>query len=138
MARTIIAPNTLASPRGFSPGILTSGSNLLFLAGQIATDIEGNIVGAGDVAKQYEQVMRNLQAVVEGAGGTMQDIVKLTIFVKDRDDYRAHMKELGKVHKSFFGSYYPAMSLFEISRFFEDDVLVEVEGIAVLGSGTTD
>jgi enamine deaminase RidA (YjgF/YER057c/UK114 family) len=130
----IVNPETLVRPTGFSHGIFTEGRQLLFLAGQTATDQQGNIVAPGDVVGQYRQVLSNLKAVVEEVGGDMTDIAKMTIFVKDRDDYKAHLKELGQVHKEFFGTYYPATSLFEISRFFEDGVLVEIEGIAVLGS----
>ncbi|HEX8231495.1 MAG TPA: Rid family hydrolase [Chloroflexia bacterium] len=132
--RTIVNPETLVRPTGFSHGIFMTGGRILFLAGQTATDQEGNIVAPGDVVGQYRQVLSNLKAVVEEVGGDMAGIVKMTIFVKDRDDYKAHLKELGQVHKEFFGAYYPATSLFEISRFFEDGVLVEIEGIAVVGS----
>jgi enamine deaminase RidA (YjgF/YER057c/UK114 family) len=131
---TIINPETLVRPTGFSHGILTTGGQRLFLAGQTATDQEGNIVAPGDVVGQYRQVLRNLKTVVEEAGGQMTGIVKMTIYVKDRDDYKVHLKELGQVHREFFGAYYPATSLFEISRFYEDEVLVEIEGIAVVGS----
>ena len=134
MEKTIINPPHLARPRGFSHGILTTGGRMLFLAGQTASDAEGQIVAPGDVVAQYEQVLHNLQAVVEAAGGAMQDIVKITIFVRDRDDYLAHLKPLGKVHRSFFGAYYPATALLEISRFFQDEALIEIEGIAVLGA----
>lgn len=133
MDKTIINPPSLARPTGFSHGILVTGGRLLFLAGQAASDAEGRIVVPGDLVAQYEQVLRNLKTVVEAAGGTMQDIMKITIFVRDRDDYRAHLKPLGKVHRSFFGSYYPATALFEISRFFQDEALIEIEGLAVLG-----
>ena len=105
---------------------------MLFLAGQTALDNEGHIVAPGDVVEQYRQVLGNLKAVVEEAGGEMTDIVKMTIFVRDRDDYKAHLKELGKVHKEFFGAYYPATALLEISRLFDDEALVEIEGIAVI------
>jgi enamine deaminase RidA (YjgF/YER057c/UK114 family) len=131
---SVINPDTLVRPTGFSYGILTAGRQLLFLAGQTATDREGNIVAPGDVVGQYRQVLSNLKVVVEEVGGKMTGIVKMTIYVKDRDDYKAHLKELGRVHKEFFGTYYPVTSLFEISRFFEDGVLVEIEGIAVVGS----
>lgn len=131
----IITPRTLVQPTGFSYGILTTGTRMLFLAGQVATDREGNIVAQGDIVGQYKQVLENLKAVVEEAGGKITDIVKMTIFVHDRDDYKAHLKELGKVHQAAFGAYYPATALLEISRFYEDDVLVEIEGIAVLESG---
>lgn len=130
--KQIINPDTLARPVGFSHGIAASG-RMLFLAGQTAMDAQGKIVAQGDVVGQYRQVLHNLREVARAAGGEMSDIVKLTIFVQSRDDYKAHLKELGQVHKEFFGSYYPAMALLEVSRFFDGGVLVEIEGIAVLG-----
>ena len=136
MGKTIINPLTLARPRGFSHGVLVSGGQLLFLAGQTGSDAEGNVVAPGDLVAQYEQVLRNLKAVVEAASGQMQDIVKITIFVCDRDDYLAHLKPLGQVHRSFFGDYYPATALFEISRFFQDEALIEIEGMAVISAST--
>ncbi len=132
MGKTIINPPILARPRGFSHGVLVSGGQLLFLAGQTSSDAEGNIMAPGDLVAQYEQVLRNLKAVVEAAGGKMQDIAKINIFVRDRDDYLAHLKQLGQVHRSFFGNYYPATALFEISRLFQDEAVIEIEGMAVL------
>lgn len=134
MEKTIINPPTLARPIGFSHGILVKGGRLLFLAGQTGSNVQGQIVASGDVVAQYEQALRNLQTVVEAAGGKMQDITKLNIFVRDRDDYLAHLKPLGVVHRSFFGTYYPAMALFEVSRFFQNETLIEVEGLAVIGT----
>jgi enamine deaminase RidA (YjgF/YER057c/UK114 family) len=131
VGKSVITPASLVKPVGFSHGISAAG-RFVFLAGQIAVDSEGKLVAPGDVVEQYRQVLRNLQAVVDEAGGQMSDIVKLTMYVKDRDDYRAHLKELGRVHKDFFGSYYPATALVEISRFFEEGALIEIEGIAVL------
>src|SRR5947209_2037760 len=131
MGKNIINPPTLARPSGFNHGILTTGGRLLFLAGQTGSDAEGRITAPGNLVAQYEQIMRNLQVVVASAGGAMQDITKLNIFVRDRDDYLAHLKPLGQVHRAFFGAYYPAMALFEISRLFQDDALVEIEGLAV-------
>ena len=69
MSKIIINPPTLAPPRGFNHGILTSGGRLLFLAGQDAGDASGRIVAPGDLLGQFEQVLRNLRAVVEEAGG---------------------------------------------------------------------
>jgi enamine deaminase RidA (YjgF/YER057c/UK114 family) len=134
MNRTILNPPSLARPSGFSHGILTTGGQMLFLAGQTASAADGQIVALGDIVGQYEQVLQNLQTVVEAAGGTMQDLVKMTIFVDDRDEYRARLKELGKVHRAYFGNHYPATALLEISRFFQDGALIEIEGIAVLNS----
>jgi enamine deaminase RidA (YjgF/YER057c/UK114 family) len=132
MNKIIINPPGLAPPRGFNHGILTSGGRLLFLAGQDAGDASGRIVAPGDLLAQFEQVLRNLRAVVEAAGGTMQDIVKLNVFVADRDAYRAQLKPLGRIFGDYFGDYYPAMALFEVSKFYQDDALVELEGFAVI------
>jgi|SRR5690348_11626893 enamine deaminase RidA (YjgF/YER057c/UK114 family) len=132
MEKEIINPPSLARPVGFSHGIVMTGGRLLFLAGQTGSDAAGRIIAPGDIVAQYEQIMRNLQVVVEAAGGRMQDITKLNIFVRDRDSYLAHLKQLGQVHRSFFGAYYPAMALFEISRFYQDDALIEIEGMAVI------
>ena len=128
----IINPSSLARPVGFSHGILTTGGRLLFLAGQTSIDAAGEIVAPGDIVGQYKQVLLNLKAVVEEAGGEMTNIVKMTIFVGDRDNYIENLRSLGQVHKEIFGNYYPATALLEISRFFQEGVMIEIGGIAVL------
>lgn len=130
--KKLINPHSLPAPRGFNHGVLVSGGQMLFLAGQDASNADGRVVAPGDLVAQYEQVLKNLQAVVTEAGGALDDIVKLTIFVKNRTDYLSKLKPLGTVHRSYFGNYYPAMALFEVSAFFQDDALIEIEGIAVL------
>lgn len=130
--RTIIAAPSLSPPRGFSHGILVKGGQLLFIAGQDASDVQGNIVSPGDLLEQFEQVLRNLNAVVQAAGGTLKDVVKLNVFVRDRRGYVANLKPIGEVFRRHFGGHYPAMALFEVSGFFRDDALIEMEGIAVL------
>ena len=132
MTKETINPSSLPKPRGFNHGFLCPGGKTLFLAGQDAGDENGNIVCLGDIVGQYEQVLKNLQAVVVEAGGTMQDIVKMNIFVSDRDDYVAHLKELGAVHKKYFGRYYPATALLEVVGFYQKGNLVEIEGFAYL------
>ncbi len=102
------------------------------MAGQDASGADGKIVAPGDLVAQFEQVMRNLTAVAEEAGGKAGDIVKLTIFVRSREQYIARLKELGRIFRAWFGDYYPAMALFEVSGFFQSDALIEIEGIAVI------
>lgn len=132
MPKQIITPPSLPPPRGFNHGILTDGGRILWLAGQDASDANGQIVAPGDIVAQYEQVLRNLLAVVEAAGGTMQDIVKLNIYTTDRALYKANLKALGKVMKAYFGEVYPVMALLEVKGLFQDDALVELEGVAVI------
>ncbi|HEY7021812.1 MAG TPA: RidA family protein [Ktedonobacterales bacterium] len=132
MRREIINPPELVAPRGFNHGILTTGGRLLFLAGQDATGADGRIVAPGDLVAQFTQALSNLTTVVESAGGEAEHVVRLTIYVKSRDDYVAKLKPLGEVYRRYFGGHYPAMALFEVSGFFQTDALVEIEGIAVL------
>jgi enamine deaminase RidA (YjgF/YER057c/UK114 family) len=130
--KEIINPTELARPRGFNHGIAVEGGRLLMLAGQDASDAEGRVVAPGDLVAQYERVVRNLKAVVEAAGGELQDIVKLNIYVIDREAYRAQLKALGEIHRAYFGSHYPAMALFEVKGLFNPDAMIEMEGIAHL------
>lgn len=134
MPKQIINPPSLAPASGFNHGILVSGGQLLFLAGQTASNANGVIVAPGDIVRQYDQTLANLKTIIEAAGGVMSDIVKLNIFLVDKAVYIAHLKELRPVHAKYFGSYYPTMALFVIAGLFQEDALIELEGIAVIGS----
>jgi enamine deaminase RidA (YjgF/YER057c/UK114 family) len=131
-AKQIINPPELPVPRGFSHGIAVEGGRLLMLAGQDASGADGVIRNPGDLLAQYEQVVKNLKAVVEAAGGTLQDVVKLNIYVTDRDTYRAQLKPLGEIYRAYFGRHYPAMALFEVRGLFNPDAMIEMEGVAHL------
>ena len=128
----IINPPELAPPIGFSHAITASGGKTVYLAGQVSFDAAGKIIHKGDLLKQFEQVLHNLEAVMIASGGKMTDITKLTIFVRDKKDYASKLKEIGKIYKNYFGKYFPAMTLVEVSSLFEDDALLEIEGIAVI------
>ena len=130
--RETINPPKLARPRGFSHGIVVEGGRLLMLAGQDGSDADGRIAAPGDLLAQYEQVLKNLKTVVEVAGGSLQDIVKLNIYVTDRDSYRAQLKPLGELYRAYFGRHYPTMALFEVKGLFNPDAVIEMEGIAHL------
>jgi enamine deaminase RidA (YjgF/YER057c/UK114 family) len=131
MAKRVINPDGLVEPRGFNHGLLVDDGELLFLAGQDATGPDGDLVAPGDLVGQFEQVMANLAAVVEDAGGEPDDIVKLNVYVADAAEYRANLEALGEVFRAYVEEY-PAMALFEVSGFFQPDALVELEGFAVI------
>ena len=137
-AKRIVNPPSLAPPRGFSHGIATTGGTLLFLAGQDASDAAGRIVAPGDLVGQMRQVLANLRAVLAAAGGVPQDIVQLTVFVSDRDDYLAKRKPLGEEFRRCFEGYYPTMALFEVSGFYQAAALIEMQGMAVIPSDARD
>ena len=73
MTKTILNPDTLASPRGFAHGILTQGGRMLFLAGQMGTDSTGKIGNPFDLIDQFRQTLENLQTIVRAGDGTMTD-----------------------------------------------------------------
>jgi len=130
--KTILNPASLAKPSGFSHGIKTTGGSLVFLAGQTALDAGGKIVAPGDMAGQFRQALANLRAVMEDAGGTMTDITSLTIFVTDLDAYKSRLKEIGASYREFLGSYYPAMALVNVARLWDDNAMIEIQGVAVV------
>lgn len=134
MERFAFNPAGLKKPLGFSHGYEVIGGRLLFLSGQVAADKDGNIVGKGDIVAQFRQVCENLKILVEDRGGTLQDVVKLTIYILDRDDYRAKGKAIGQVYREYFGRHYPSMALVEVKGLFDDaaGVMIEIEGIAAL------
>jgi len=130
----IINPKSLVVPSGYSHGVEADGKRTIYLSGQIAMDAQGAVVGVHDIVKQFEQALSNLQETLRAARAEMTDIVKLLIFVKDKRDYQMHLKEIGAVYQKYFGKYFPAMSLVEVSNLFEEDALIEIEGIAVVSS----
>lgn len=129
---TLVNPPTLSKPAGFSHGVAVAGGRTLYIAGQVATDAAGRVVGAGDLVAQFRQVCANLQTLVEAGGGRLDDVVKLTVFVRSKADYRARAREIGVAYREFFGRHYPAMTLVEVSGLFEDDYAIEIEGVAVV------
>ncbi|HEY8838640.1 MAG TPA: RidA family protein, partial [Dehalococcoidia bacterium] len=78
MSNEIIRPSTVAKTTGYSPAV--RAGNTLYISGQVSQDLDGNIVGRGDIVAQAAQVFANLKAVVEAAGASLQDVVKLTTY----------------------------------------------------------
>jgi enamine deaminase RidA (YjgF/YER057c/UK114 family) len=130
---TPVNPPTLPKPVGFSHGWEAQGGKTLYLAGQVAFDREGGVVGKGDLVAQFRQVCENLRTLVQARGGTLNDIVKLTIYVLSRAEYKARAKEIGHVYREYFGRHYPAMTLVEVKGLYDEEqgCLIEIEGIAV-------
>ncbi|HEY3876559.1 MAG TPA: RidA family protein [Candidatus Kapabacteria bacterium] len=126
-----INPPSLVKPSGYAHGMEADGKRTIYLAGQIASDADGNVIAAGDIVRQFDRALHNLQETLRAANAEMPDIVKLLIFVKDKVDYREHLKEIGGVYRNYFGKHFPAISLVEVSNLFEDNAMIEIEGIAV-------
>ena len=127
-----VNPPTLAKPVGYSHGFEVQGGKTLYMAGQVATDKAGTVVGKGDLVAQFRQVCENLKALVLARGGQMNDIVKLTMYVLSKTDYKANAKDIGLVYREYFGRHFPAMTLVEVKGLYDDDCAIEIEGVAVM------
>jgi reactive intermediate/imine deaminase len=128
MAKQIVNPTTMPAPVGYSHAIKKSGTPV-FLAGQVALDRQGKLVGEGDVAAQVEQVFANLRTVVEACGGTMDDVVKITIYVTD-PSYRPAVAAARQRH--FKEGQYPASTYLVVAALALPQLLVEIEAVAMI------
>lgn len=112
----------------FSHGTLATGSRILQISGQVPVDAAGNNVGKGDIEAQTEQVIANIRAIVEEAGGTLADVSRLMIFLTDR----AHLAKVMEVRKRHFVEPYPCATAVVVSGLANPDWEVEIEVTASL------
>ncbi|MFD3511608.1 RidA family protein [Streptomyces sp. NPDC058657] len=126
-------PAELSPPTGFSHAVsvAATGSRLVFLAGQTALDGAGNVVG-DDLPAQFETALSNLLAALADAGGTPAALARVTVYATDVADYRTHAPELGRIWRRLAGRDYPAMAVVGVVRLWDEQALVELDGIAVL------
>jgi enamine deaminase RidA (YjgF/YER057c/UK114 family) len=127
-----INPGELARPSGFSHAVSAPAGRMVFLAGQIGMDRDGEV--AGGVVPQFEQALGNLLTALAAAGGQPADLVSLTIYLVDVEDYQAHGREIGAAWRRLTGTGYPAMAGVGVTRLWDPAALVEIQGIAVLSS----
>ncbi len=126
-----INPEELGRPSGFSHAVSAPAGRLVFLAGQIATGPDGRVVRGGVVA-QFEQALANLLTALAAAGGRPGDLVSLTLYLTDVGDYQAHGPQIGAVWRKLAGAQYPAMAGVGVTRLWDPDARVEIQGIAVV------
>jgi enamine deaminase RidA (YjgF/YER057c/UK114 family) len=127
-----INPAELARPSGFSHAVAATG-RLVFLAGQTGVDRDGNVAGGG-VVPQFERALTSLLTALGAAGGLPSDLVSLTIYLTDMADYQAHAREIGAVWRRLAGTEYPAMAAVGVTRLWLPELLVEIQGIAVVSA----
>jgi enamine deaminase RidA (YjgF/YER057c/UK114 family) len=124
-------PPELAPPPGYSNVVAVRHGRPVFIAGQVATDAKGSLVGGNDFRAQAKQAFRNLAIALASVGCTARHLAKLTVFARDMGqigEYRA-------AREGFFSTVSPparrAVTLVEVSRLFADQLLIEVEAVAI-------
>lgn len=102
--------------------------NLIFVCGQVSRNVRGELVGKGDIKAQTRQCIENLQSVLQAAGSTLNDVVKVTVFVANM----GHLMEIHEVRAAYFHPPYPVSTLVQVSRFTDADSLIEIEAIVAI------
>lgn len=130
MPKTEIVSPDLAVPNGhFAQATSAPASGtLVFISGMTARTQDGGIAGIGDITEQTHQVCRNVQAAVEAAGGTLDDIARVDVFVRDIRDFDA----IHAVRRQYFTGVAPASTMVEVSKFVSPQYLIEISAIAVV------
>jgi len=129
MSKRTINPESLPKPSGYAHGILAG--NAVYLGGQTALDRDMQIVPGG-ILEQFRQAFSNVLATLADAGGHPEDLVSVTIYLTDVDDYIANGKEIGKIWREMAGSEYPAMAGIGVTRLWQKEAMIEIQGIAVI------
>ena len=126
--RRFLSPDTLPRPFGYSHVVDVPAGRIVYVSGQVPLDAAGNLVGEGDSAAQVRQVFENLTAALAAADAGWSDVVKLDYFVRDISQVGA----LRAIRDEYVNTEQPpASTLVEVSALFRDDVLVEIEAVAV-------
>jgi 2-iminobutanoate/2-iminopropanoate deaminase len=131
MAIEEVRSDELNRPLGvFSQAIMADAQGkFLFVSGLTSRDRDGNVIGAGDIKLQTETILENMKKVLERAGGSLADIVKVTVFIRDMELF----DEIHEVRKRYFSPPYPASSMVEVSRLVSPEHLIEIEAVAAIG-----
>ena len=128
MADAFNAPGVVEPFGIFSSAAWQPEGRVLHVSGHVSQAEDGTTVGRGDMGAQTRQTLQNIRDVLCAAGGTMDDIVKVTVFVTD-------VTEIGRIHEvrsEFFTKPYPASTLVQVAQLIDPDWLIEIEAIAVI------
>lgn len=130
MAKRQIQNGKIRQPSGhFSQAIAVEAKGkLVFISGMTARRADGTIAGIGDIEAQTRQVCENLKAAVEAAGGAMDDICRVDVYVRNME----HFESIHKVRREYFKPPAPASTMVEVSKFTSPDYLIEISAIAVI------
>ena len=124
-----LQPDNVPRPAGdYSQGLKVKGGTLVVISGQVAWDVQGNLVGKGDFRAQTRQVFENLKNMLASAGATFKDVVKLGIFLKNRDDFAAFRE----IRAQYLTPPFPPTTLLVVKDLAREEWLLEVEAMAVV------
>jgi enamine deaminase RidA (YjgF/YER057c/UK114 family) len=126
----IVQPDGWKPTKGYANAVLAIGASL-YVAGQVGWNRD-QVFERHDFIGQMEQALANIVEIVEAAGGTAAEIVRLTWYVTDKADYLANPKAVGQAYRRVMGQHFPTMTMVVVKALVEDAALVEIEATAVL------
>jgi len=121
----------LYSPPGggvFTSAIEAPAGRTIYISGLTSRDVTGTVVGDGDIKLQTETVLKNIQAILGEVGGTLDDIVRVTVYIRNMEDFAA----IHEVRRRYFTQPYPASTMVEVSRLVDNRLLIEIDAVAVI------
>jgi len=128
VVRRFLSPETLPSPAGYSHVVEVRAARVIYVSGQVPLDRDGRLLGEGDLEAQTRQVFENLQAALDAAGASWADVVKLNYYLVDASELTA----VRAIRDEYVDTAHPpASTLVEVSRLFRDDVLIEIDAVAI-------
>ena len=130
MTLELINPAELSTPASYTHVVTATGSRLVFVAGQVADDAQGNVVGPGDLAAQARQAFANVGRALAAAGTAPQQVTKITIYVVHHQP--EYLPDISAARIAIFGDHKPADTLVGVETLAEPEYLIEVEAIAVV------
>ena len=131
-----VHPPGLAPAKGFSHAMVASAGRTVHVAGQIATDERGAVVGE-TFADQFDRALANVVIALTAAGARPEHVVAMTVYATDVGAYRASLAEVGRAWRTHFGRHYPAMALLGVTELVEPAARVEIVTTAVIPGGAT-
>lgn len=141
MSLRVINPEEIGAPKGFSHGMLAPASGrILFVAGQNASRDESGVEPAirTDFVRQFAVALDRILAVVREAGGSPEDVGRMTIYTTDMQAYLSSRGDLGVTYRAAMGNHYPAMALVEVTELVDEGAIVEIEATAVIPEGNSE
>ena len=126
--RRFLSPEGLPAPAGYSHVVDAPAGRIVYVSGQVPLDAHGELVGPGDFERQVRQVFENLTTALEAAEASWNDVVKLNYFLLDV----GQIASVRAIRDEYVDTAQPpASTLVEVSRLFREDVLVEIEAVAI-------
>ena len=130
MENKIIHPEGWKATKGYANGVL-SNNGQLYIGGQIGWT-SSQIFETNTFIGQMEQTLNNIVTIVKTAGGEAKNIVRLTWYIKDKNEYLNNQKLIGEVYQRVIGKHYPAMAMVVVKDLIEDEALLEIEATAII------